>query len=183
MDKYTNILHRCIKKDRKAQMEFYSLFYPCIYNSCLRILNNPMDAEEVMRETFIKFFDHAEAYNMPYPDLERKLRRIAINASIDVLRQQKSFFVPINDSFECEENEDYSENEDLNITIDMIQDAIDQLPNGYKTIINLRLIEDLEFEQIAEMLHITSSTARSQFVRARKKLAILIKNLVYESAN
>ena len=65
----------------------------------------------------------------------------------------------------------------------MIQDAIDQLPNGYKTIINLRLIEELEFEQIAEMLHITSSTARSQFVRARKKLAILIKNLVYESAD
>ncbi len=142
-----------------------------------------MDAEEVMQETFIKFFDHAEAYNMPYPDLERKLRRIAINASIDVLRQQKVFFVPINDNFDCEEDEDYSDNEDLNITIDTIQEAIAKLPNGYRTIVNLRLIEELEFEQIAEILHITSSTARSQFVRARKKLATLIKDLVYEQAN
>ena len=55
MDRYTDILHRCIKRDRRAQMEFYTLFCRGVYNSCFRILNNPMDAEEVMQETFIKF--------------------------------------------------------------------------------------------------------------------------------
>lgn len=142
-----------------------------------------MDAEEVMQETFIKFFDHVEDYNLPHLDLERKLRRMAINASIDVVRKRKSFFVPIDDNFDCEENDDYPENEEMDITLDMIQNAIALLPDGYKTIVNLRLIEELEFEQIAEILHITSSTARSQFVRARKKLATQIKELIYESAN
>ncbi len=165
-------------------MEFYALFHKGIYNSCLRILNDSMDAEEVMQETLIKFFDRVEDFNLPYADLERKLKRIAINASIDVLRQRKVFFTPIDENFDCVDAEpEQPENPAGEITIDMVQDAIQILPNGYRMIVNLRLIEDMSFEQIADTLHITSSTARSQFVRARKKLVTLIKEQLYESVD
>lgn len=135
-----------------------------------------MDAEEVMQETFIKFFDHAQDYDLPYPDLERKLRRMAINASIDVIRQRKTFFVSIDDNLDCEEDV-YGEEEKSDISVEQIQQAIAQLPEGYRTIVNLRLIEEFSFDHIARILGIAPSTARSQFVRARKKLEILIKNL------
>ena len=136
-----------------------------------------MDAEEVMQETFIKFFDHAQDYDLPYPDLERKLRRMAINASIDVIRQRKTFFVSIDDNLDCEEDV-YGEEEKSDISVEQIQQAIAQLPDGYRTIVNLRVIEEFSFEHIAQILGIAPSTARSQFVRARKKLEILIKKLV-----
>ncbi len=177
MDRYTDILHRCIKRDRRAQMEFYTLFCRGVYNSCFRILNNPMDAEEVMQETFIKFFDHVQDYVLPYPDLERKLRRMAINASIDVIRRRRVLLVPIDDNLDCAEDV-YGEEEEADISVEQIQQAIAQLPDGYRTIVNLRLIEEFSFEHIAQILGIAPSTARSQFVRARKKLEILIKKLV-----
>ena len=177
MDRYTDILHRCIKRDRRAQMEFYTLFCRGVYNSCFRILNNPMDAEEVMQETFIKFFDHVLDFFLPYPDLERKLRRMAINASIDVIRRRRVLLVPIDDNLDCAEDV-YGEEEEADISVEQIQQAIAQLPDGYRTIVNLRLIEEFSFEHIAQILGIAPSTARSQFVRARKKLEILIKKLV-----
>lgn len=116
MDRYTDILHRCIKRDRRAQMEFYTLFCRGVYNSCFRILNNPMDAEEVMQETFIKFFDHVQDYVLPYPDLERKLRRMAINASIDVIRRRRVLWVPIDDNLDCAEDV-YGEEEEADISV------------------------------------------------------------------
>ena len=88
-----------------------------------------MDAEEVMQETFIKFFDHVQDYVLPYPDLERKLRRMAINASIDVIRQRKFFWVPIDDNLDCEEEESCEE-EEADISVEQIQQAIAQLPEG-----------------------------------------------------
>ena len=102
---------------------------------------------------------------------------LAINASIDVIRRRRVLLVPIDDNLDCAEDV-YGEEEEADISVEQIQQAIAQLPDGYRTIVNLRLIEEFSFEHIAQILGIAPSTARSQFVRARKKLEILIKKLV-----
>lgn len=60
MNNYTLLSQRCQKKDKRAQLEFYQLFYKSVYNSCLRILNNPQEAEEIMQECLLKPLDQPE---------------------------------------------------------------------------------------------------------------------------
>lgn len=85
-----NIIRRPMQKgDRRAQLEFYMLFYKSVYNCCFRILGNPQESEEVMQETFLKVLDKIDEYTGDADSMKRILKRIAINRSIDICRKRK----------------------------------------------------------------------------------------------
>lgn len=172
MNNYKLILRHCRQNDGRAQLEFYMLFYKSVYNSCLRILNHPQEAEEVMQESFLKIFDHPELYQEEEKAMERMLKRIAINHSIDLYRKRKVEFVEWDVCYDKEEEE---EEEDTELRLEAIQKMMKLLPEGYRMVLSLHLIEELEYDEIAEKLGVSASTIRSQFVRARQKLISLIK--------
>ncbi|MDL2251325.1 RNA polymerase sigma factor [Odoribacter sp. OttesenSCG-928-J03] len=161
-------------------MEFYSLFYKGIYNSSLRILGDSFEAEEVMQETFMKVFKQPELYEADAVAMKKKLNRIAINHSIDIYRKRKVRFVELNENNHLiPDEQDEAELED--ISIEAIYQMINLLPDGYRLIVNLHLIEGIEYDEIAENLQLSATTIRSQFSRARQKLIQLIKeNYNYE---
>jgi RNA polymerase sigma-70 factor (ECF subfamily) len=125
-----------------------------------------MDAEEVMHDVFLKIFAHLN-------DLQEEKAfitwsgNIAIRTAIDKVRRQKFIFEPIDDLSIAEEEP----NEMPELTVEGVKKALNELPQGYRIILSLRLFEEYSFEDIAKTLQIKESTVRAQFARGRKKLA------------
>jgi RNA polymerase sigma-70 factor (ECF subfamily) len=170
-----NLIKRCRKGERKAQLQLYTTFYKRIYNSCFRILRNKEDAEDAMQESFIKAFFKLDKYenNVPF---ESWIVRIAVNTAIDKLRETKPDFIDYNtvlqDYIEDTTNEEW---ELIQEKAKQVKQAIDQLPDNSRIIISLYLIEGYDHEEIAQILQIQPGTARIQYLRAKQKLIEFLK--------
>ena len=167
---HQKLINRCRKGDRKAQFEIYRLYYKSMYNTSLRIVKDPQEAEDIMQESFLSAFRNIETYRGQV-SFGAWLKRIVINNSLDVLKKRRLLFEELNEDYN-----DYSgleegiDEELLAQQLERIREAIQQLPEGYRVILSLHLIEGYDHEEIAEILNITSSTSRSQFFRAKQKL-------------
>ena len=175
MNSYKVIVHQCRKRERRAQLEFYMMFYKSVYNSCFRILGNQQEAEEIMQESFLKVLDKTELLQEDAGSMEKMLKRIAINSSIDCYRKRKIRFVELEDKFTFTPDTDTEDTLQNEIRLEAIEHTMQLLPEGYRIILSLHLIEGLEYAEIAEQLNLSASTVRSQFTRARQKLINLIK--------
>lgn len=171
----TEIIVKCKKNDRIAQMQLYNSFYKRIYNTCFRILRNSIDAEDAMQESFLKAFSHLDTYNESTP-FEAWIVRIAINTSIDKLRRKDSNLIELceNINYDLSDADDNEEWELIMNKVEQIKTAIEKLPDKNRLIINLYLIEGYDHEEIAEILNIAPGTARIQYMRAKQRLIELI---------
>ncbi|WP_029902970.1 RNA polymerase sigma factor [Prevotella sp. 10(H)] len=171
----TGIIEQCKKSDRRAQMQLYKTFYKRVYNTCLRILHDSGEAEDVMQEAFLKAFSSLDSYNINIP-FEAWLVRIAINASIDKLRKKNLETMELFDNFNYDviDNDDNEDWENVLEKVGKVKEAIERLPESSRLIVNLYLIEGYDHEEIAEILNIAPGTARIQYMRAKQKLVELI---------
>jgi RNA polymerase sigma-70 factor (ECF subfamily) len=146
-----------------------------MYNTALRILNDTAEAEDVMQEAFLDAFRKIETFREE-SSFGAWLKRIVINRSLDVLKQQKDFKSldeageDIPDNFE---NENYLEI--LSYKVDLIRRAIHMLPDNYRIILSLYLLEGYDHEEIAQILNVTNNVSRTRFSRAKAKLIDLIR--------
>ena len=156
------------------QRELYQLHYRRIYGTCLRIIGNPMDAEEAMHDVFLKLFNHMD-------DLQNDKafyswsRNIAIRTSIDRVRRKKQVFEQVDDNlFIADEKPD----EELDLSVEAIKRELGNLPDGYRIVVSMRLLEECGFEELAQVLQIRESTVRSQYARGREKLVQMLKRKI-----
>ena len=166
------------RKDKKSplfQRELYQLHYRRIYNTCLRIIGNPMDAEEAMHDVFLKLFDHID-------DLQDEKafyswsQSIAFRTAIDRVRIKKPVFEQIDNLSIADEEPD----EEPVLSVEAIKRELNCLPDGYRIVLSMRLFDECEFDEIAQALQIKESTVRSQYARGREKLANKLKSLKFE---
>lgn len=172
VDIHFKLVEQCRKGSRKAQFELYKIFHRQMYNASLRIVQDTQEAEDVMQESFITAFEKLDTYRGEVP-VGAWIKRIVVNRSLDALRKRKVVF---EDADEIQD-EPVDENEEFNapVSIDEVKNCIEQLPDNYRTVLSLYLLEGYDHEEISEILGITNSTSRSQFARAKKKLQELIK--------
>ena len=146
-----------------------------LFRTAFRITASQDESEEIMQETLIRFITGSRR-----PDDEwALLKRICINKSIDFLRREKRF-VNIDDAFTSAESVLADGNEEVWSSLDgqvfpMVMEALKAMPDSYRTILTLKLIEDIDYKEIASMLGISESSVRSQYMRGRKKLAEKLK--------
>ena len=163
-------------KDKKSptfQRELYRLHYRRIYNTCLRIVGNQMDAEETMHDVFLKLFDNIENLQDEKAFYSWS-QSIAIRTSIDRVRRKKLVFEPI-DNLAIADDEPDDEPE---LSVEAIKREMNSLPDGFRIVLSMRLFDECEFEEIARALQIKESTVRSQYVRGREKLAKMLKSKI-----
>jgi len=176
---YPNIhqeyIDRCRIGDQKAQFEIYRLYYKSMYNTSLRIVRDPQEAEDIMQESFLSAFRKINMYEGQV-SFGAWLKRIVINNSLDALKKRKFLIEDLNDNIIEHVVEEEPEEDLTAIRIDEIRQAINQLPDGYRIVLSLHLLEGYDHEEIAEILNISSSTSRSQFTRAKQKLLKFLKN-------
>lgn len=157
--------------DDKKATELFRQYGKRLYNTALRITLSSSEAEEIMQETLIRFLTGSWR-----PDDEWAwLRRMCINRSIDFLRREKRF-ENIDDAFASAEPALADDNEEVwsglnGKVFPMVMDLLKAMPDGYRTILTLKLIEDIDYKEIASMLGISESSVRSQYLRGRRKLA------------
>ena len=160
-----------MKIDDKIASELFRQYGKRLYNTALRITLSSYEAEEIMQETLIRFLTGGNR-----PD---DVRRMCINKSIDYLRREKRF-VNIDDAVTSSETVLVNDNEDIWSGLDgqlfpMVMELLKSMPDGYRTILTLKLIEDIDYKEIASMLGISESSVRSQYMRGRRKLAEKLK--------
>lgn len=175
MKSIEEIVEGCIKNNSLCQMEFYDQNFSWLLVVVGRIVGRCDEAEDIVQESFIKLFERIEKYKDAPKSAIYALRRIAINASIDCLRRRHVKFVDEDkaDDLIVIENDDL---ERFDFKVEQVKRAIDVLPQGYRLIVTLRAVEQMEFEEIAKQLHITPSTVRSQYVRAKSKIVKMIED-------
>ncbi|HOB84651.1 MAG TPA: sigma-70 family RNA polymerase sigma factor [Bacteroidales bacterium] len=173
---HQDLLDGCKTGDQKAQFQIYKLYYKAMYNTSLRIVNNSMEAEDIMQESFLSAFEKIDTYSGTV-SFGAWLKRIVINRSLDALGKKKAVFEDIESHFGIMDNspEDHDRNEEVDVKVEEIKEAIEKLPDGYRIILSLYLLEGYDHDEIAEILNITSSTSRSQLSRAKQKLVQELK--------
>ena len=164
------IIERCQKGERKAFQELYSLYAKAMFNISVRILNNSDEAEEVLQDSFLKAFEKISTYDKKY-SFGVWLKRIVINRSLDVLKKKKLDLVSIDDADFTEEEPD----EENVYDVEVLKKCIQELPDGYRTILTLFVFEECSHKEIATLLGISEGTSKSQYNRAKKKLIELVK--------
>jgi len=177
--KYNNIHHELIEKckvnDQEAQFEIYRIYYKSMYNTSLRIVNDILEAEDLMQESFLSAFTKIGTYkgNVSFGAW---LKRIVINKSIDYLRRKKINFKELNENhLEIKEEEPLNDFEYSDNMIRKIKEAMKMLPDGYRIVLSLTMIEGYDHREVGEILNINESTSRSQLARARRRLLDILK--------
>ncbi len=167
---HQEIIDRCREGDSKAQFQLYKLYYKAMYNVSLRIINDSMEAEDVMQEAFLSAFEKIETYKGEV-SFGAWLKRIVINRSLDHLKKRKVQFEEVNEKTTQISDYDFETKE---IDIQKIKKAIQNLPDGYRVVLSLFLIEGYDHEEISSILGISNSSSRTQLLRAKNKLKILL---------
>jgi len=175
--KHTNIhdhlIQLCLKGDRYAQTELYKLYSRAMFNIACRITNDHNEAEDVLQESFISAFKNLHAYKGE-ATFGAWLKRIVVNRSLNVLKKKKLEVVPIEDEGRYEDIEENVVIDDV-LQVEQIKKAIEKLPDGYRVVFSLYLLEGYDHNEIGEILGISTSTSKSQYNRSKKKLRELLR--------
>ncbi len=178
----SSIVEQCCKNNSKAQMQLYRMFSQRMFIVSLRIVGDRLLAEDVMQESFIIAFEKIKECKTP-EYFGSWLKRIVINRSIDEVRKRKIIFSSLDESLpivdESPENQSESELEQ-SILLEYVKKAISMLPDGYRIVLILKLMEDYDYSIIAKELGLAESSVRSQYVRGRQKLLEIIEKLKKE---
>lgn len=178
---YTKLIARAMKNDRKAQRQLFDRFAPKMLGVCRRYIRCEDMAEEVMLSGFFKVFTHLKDFEHK-GSFEGWIRRIMVNACISHIRKENKVLFVSEDRLE--NTAEYSVDFDCELEVADIQRVIDALPEGYRTVFSLYVIEGYKHKEIARMLEISENTSKSQLSKARKMLQEKLKNenvISYES--
>jgi len=165
------IIQGCIKKQHEAQRMLFELYAGKMMSLCQRYVNDPHEAQDVLQVGFLKVFDYIHQYNGE-GSFEGWMRKVFASIAIRHLRKKKVDFT----SVDRVNNDALSENPAIvsKLSEDEIHQLIRTLPDGYRAVFNLNVIEGYSHEEISELLNIQPATSRSQLLKARKMLQTLI---------
>jgi RNA polymerase sigma-70 factor (ECF subfamily) len=170
----------CRRGDPKAQFELYKAYYKPMYHICLRMVGNPVEAEDVMQEAFLAAFTKIGTYEGRV-SFGAWLKKIVINRSLDQLKKRKVKFEELNEKIPEDEPVHLEISE---IQMEQLKSAIQQLPDGYRVVLSLHLLEGYDHGEIARILGISNGSSRSQYLRAKLRLReLLTKNAVFFECN
>lgn len=161
----------CIREDRDCQLEVFQLYSGKMLSVCMRYARHQMEAEDILQDAFIKVFDNLEKFQYK-GSFEGWIRRIVVNTALK--NYQKSSFQKERIGLETYEDQALEPEVLSNLGEKEILKLISKLPDGYRQVFNLYVIEGYSHKEIADMLSIGESTSRSQLVKARK----ILKNQV-----
>ena len=169
------LVERCKLGDASSYETVYLKYAKAMYNTSLRIVNNTADAEDVLQEAFLDAFRSLNDFHY-HSTFGAWLKRIVINKSINILRKRKMQLVELDSTnTHALSEEEKLDEQDLQLKVDQVKKAIQKLADGYRTVISLYLLEGYDQEEISEILGISHNTVRTQYIRAKQKLLMILK--------
>lgn len=169
----SDLIKQCKANDRKAQLELYQKYCDGMYCVAMRFLKNPDDAEDVMQEAFIKAFLKLDQFRGDVT-FGAWLKRIVVNKCLDFIKSRKDKFTEIKEHMAPVVEDDNWEVDD-GLSLDQIKDSMDQLPDKYREVVYLYLVEGYDHSEISEILNLTNNTCRSRLLRGKGHLKQILK--------
>ncbi len=157
-----------IRGNKKAFDIIYSDYSQAMYSICLRYTKNQDEAADIMQDAFIKVYEKRKLFNPEY-EIGAWIKRIVINEAINHYRVNKKFdFIEDDNYFEMEDEVIEVVNEE-NIK-NVLNQVLTELPDGYKAVFNMFVLDNLSHKEIADYLGISVNTSKTQLLKARKMI-------------
>lgn len=181
---HKRLIEQSKKGDRKAQFALYNQYVDAMFQISLRMLKHRIEAEDALQESFVKAFKNLNQFKYE-SSFGAWLKKIVINQCINQLKKKKIEWVSIE-----EESTNKVLNKQLSVSNDFTHDfdianklpqietvkkAINQLPDGFRVVLSLYLLEGYDHREISEILNISESTSKTQYHRAKIKLKEIVK--------
>lgn len=172
------LIIQCKKGNRIAQKELYTTYKQKMFMLCMRYMGSNADANDALQEGFIKVFRDLHQFDAKKGKLSSWMARVFVNTNLELIRKRRMKIVDLDDFQHAYEGI----SPDVYHTLDQedITKMIQGLPDGYRTIFNLYVVEGYSHKEIAEMLQISLSTSKSQLFKAKRTLKTMLdKVLLY----
>lgn len=166
------LIEKCAKKDRKAQAEVYQIYSGKLFALCLKYSRNRVEAQDNLQDGFITIFNKIQSFNHK-GSFEGWMKRIVINTALQKYRH-KSLLSIVTEEIP---DETIVEVDEELVPMDYLLDIIQQLPDRYRMVFNLYILDGYSHKEIAEELNISASTSKSNLSRAR----VILKEKIEES--
>lgn len=176
VDKHYALVAECKQGSKKACFELYRLYSKAMLNIAFRIVGNVDEAEDVLQEAFVDAFNRIRDFRQE-TTFGLWLKQIVVHRAINMLRKRKLEMVALgDDQLDNIPDEESEDDGDIQYKVAQVKESIKELPDGYRVVISLYLLEGYDHEEIGQILNISENTSRTQFLRAKRKLnEILIK--------
>ncbi|MBC3758439.1 sigma-70 family RNA polymerase sigma factor [Hyunsoonleella sp. SJ7] len=165
------LIENCKINDTKAQGELYKRFSSKLFSTCLKYSRNYVEAEDNLQDAFLTIFDKIEQYKHK-GSFEGWLKRITVNTVLQRYRNEKVFDI-VNENIAEDVEIDIDEEQ---VSLDYLLQIIQDLPDRYRLVFNLYVLDGYSHKDIAEMLKITIGTSKSNLARARQILKQTIED-------
>ncbi len=168
------LIQACRKEDRKAQRKLYEQFGPQLMGLCMRYTGLREDAEEVFHDALMKVYNNIHTFKED-SSLKTWISRIAINTALDFLRKQKNALMIEHISDGALEIKDTDVEHEISLSAEVAMQVMRKMPLNQQIVINMYAIDELSHREIAQQLNISEEASRSQYSRAKRTLAELVK--------
>lgn len=156
------LIHECVNNNTKAQEQVYRLLAPKLFAVCLKYSRNYEEAQDNLQESFLILFDKIKQYKNS-GSFEGWAKRIVINYVLQQYRKQNIFEI-VSEKIPAEEE---IEIDDENISLEFLTKIIQELPDRYRLVFNLYVLDGYSHKEISEMLEINIGTSKSNLARAK----------------
>lgn len=171
------LIIKCKKQDAKAQETLYKRYSGTLFSICLKYSPNYAEAEDNLQDAFLTIFKRIEQFKGK-GSFEGWIKRITVNTALQKYRKQRVF--DISDDSQIPDEVDVQV-DNKNIPLDFLLKIIQELPDRYRLVFNLYVLDGYSHKEIAEMLRISDGTSKSNLARARMILKTKVED--YNSAN
>ncbi|OAB80186.1 RNA polymerase sigma factor [Cochleicola gelatinilyticus] len=170
----------CKQQDAKAQGELYKRYNQTLFSICLRYSPNYVEAEDNLQDAFITIFNKIAQFK-DKGSFEGWMKRITVNTVLQKYRKQRVFDIPNEEQIEDKaEDEDVT---DLEVPLNFLLKIIQELPDRYRLVFSMYVLDGYTHKEIADLLGISDGTSKSNLARARGILKTKIETYYLENEN
>ncbi len=169
MDQDDILVEGCKAGNQQAQIGVYRKYFQQVYNTCLRIVKNPADAEDLMQNSFIDAFNRIKSYKGPSA-FAGWLKKIAVNNAIDSLAKRKQPGESLEILPDIADDDASDSEEFVELRVEQIKKAMNSIITEYRVILSLYLFEGYDYEEIGQIFEISQANVRTRISRAKQSL-------------
>lgn len=172
---HKDIVEACKKGDESARYRLYQLYSKAMFNLSYRMMNNREEAEDMLQEAFTQAFMKLETFRYE-SSFGSWLKRIVVNTCINAMNKRKVELAYCDDIY-ARDLADEDESYEPEYTVQNVSNAMEQLPEGSRMVFSLYLLEGYDHGEIAQIMNISESTSKSQYMRAKRRVAEILRSL------